>query len=341
MTEKLRVYLIFDESTSCALNPAEKSVGRPSLKHKVILATKEDQSSNCGLLLTKYCEKYNAQEAVIANEKLRLAPDQLQLQLGSTIIKATSQPITNYISDYNDVSVVFLPPAEAPVVHEAGSVVCTQFGCGKRFVPGRDDKEATCEYHAGKPVFHDVYKYWSCCKEKKTMDFEEFEKIPPCAKGYHKHDLMSAAIAVAGGTGGSQVLDRKPLTEEEIRALDEKNRGVVSSNNNASSSTQNNNEDLGAAAIAPVRGPREFTGGAKSSEPGKPIDDKGNYRCRRHGCGKVFHPSENNASACNYHTQGPVFWDTQKFWACCKDKKCSDFDDFAKVPTCAVGEHLI
>lgn len=333
MSEKLRVYLLFDEATSCAANPDQQKVGRPTLKHKVILATKEDQTSTCGLLVTKFCEKYNAQEAVTANaEKFKLNPDQLQLQLASTLIKSTAHPITNYISDYNDVNVVFLPPAEAPKEHEPGSVPCTNFGCGKRFVPGRDDKEETCEHHAGKPVFHDVYKYWSCCKDKKTMDFDEFEKIPACAKGFHKHNPMSAAIAVSGG--GSLELDRKPLTEEEIRALDEKN------NNKPTASPVVAQQEDDTNSGAPVRGPREFNA-TKTSEPGKPIDDKGNYRCRRHGCGKVFHPSENNDTACNYHTQGPVFWDTQKFWACCKDKKCSDFDDFAKVPTCAVGEHLI
>jgi len=343
MTEKLRVYLYFDETFSCNPDPSKK-IGRPTLKHKVILSTAEDQAGTCSILLNKYCEKYNAQAAVTENESFKLSPDQLQLQLAkdtSRFIKSNFQPITNYISDYNDVNIMFLPPAEAVVEHEAGSVPCTNFGCRKRFVPGRDDKEETCLHHAGKPVFHDTYKYWSCCKEKKTMEFDEFEQIPPCAKGYHRHDPMTAAVAVAGGGGSatsgaanSGELDRKPLTEEEIRALDEKNNNKKNVNDNTA-----NQQEISAEGL-PTRGPREFTAAATAAKkPSQPVDDKGNYRCKRFGCQKIFHPDENGPEACRYHVQGPVFHDTYKFWACCKDKKCADFDEFEKVQGCTVGEH--
>ncbi len=29
------------------------------------------------------------------------------------------------------------------------------------------DKQKTCMHHPGGPVFHEGYKYWSCCKVKK------------------------------------------------------------------------------------------------------------------------------------------------------------------------------
>jgi hypothetical protein len=337
MTEKLRVYLTFDESFSCDLDKSSKC-GRPTLKHKVILSTKEDQASNCLLLITKFCEKYNS-----SSSSSPLDPSRLQLQLGATTIKPNFQPITNYISDYNEVNVVFLPPVETEAQHEPGSVPCTNFGCGKRFVPGRDDKEPLCAHHSGKPVFHDTYKYWTCCKEKKTMEFDEFEKIPACAMGFHRHDPVSIAVAVGGGggaganstatTASSTTTTHKPLTEEEIRALDSQNNKNVHQNRQSS-----NNDDNTTGPI--TRGPREFNQG-KSQEPGKPVDAEGNYKCRRFGCGKKFHPNDNNDTACQYHTQGPVFHDTYKFWACCKEKKCSDFDEFEKVPKCATGPHLM
>lgn len=30
-----------------------------------------------------------------------------------------------------------------------------------------------------------------------------------------------------------------------------------------------------------------------------------------------------------------------KYWSCCPGKKCYDWDDFLKVPPCAVGPHKV
>lgn len=34
-----------------------------------------------------------------------------------------------------------------------------------------------------------------------------------------------------------------------------------------------------------------------------------------------------------------VFHDAVKFWSCCADKKCYDFESFLAVPGCATGFH--
>ena len=41
----------------------------------------------------------------------------------------------------------------------------------------------TCNFHPGGPVFHEGYKYWSCCKKKRTTEFSEFMGFPGCTKG--------------------------------------------------------------------------------------------------------------------------------------------------------------
>src|SRR3989338_9667434 len=106
MTEKLRVYLTFDEDNgSCEFDKSAKA-GRPMLRHKVILSTQEDQASACLLLISKFCEKYNSTNSA-GNHQLDAS--RLQLKLGVTVIKPNFQPITNYVSDYNDVLVIFLP----------------------------------------------------------------------------------------------------------------------------------------------------------------------------------------------------------------------------------------
>src|SRR5699024_91721 len=37
--------------------------------------------------------------------------------------------------------------------------------------------------------FHDSLKYWSCCPHKKFTEFEDFQKLPPCAEAF-AHDPM-------------------------------------------------------------------------------------------------------------------------------------------------------
>jgi len=41
-----------------------------------------------------------------------------------------------------------------------------------------------CNHHSGEPVFHDLKKYWTCCK-KETWDWDDFMALPTCAVGKH------------------------------------------------------------------------------------------------------------------------------------------------------------
>eukprot|EP00039_Didymoeca_costata_P002065 m.57335 g.57335 ORF g.57335 m.57335 type:complete len:305 (+) comp11099_c0_seq2:59-973(+) len=55
---------------------------------------------------------------------------------------------------------------------------CTRNACKAEYVNEDSDKD-TCKHHPGAPVFHEGYKYWSCCK-KKTTEFDEFLDQPGC-----------------------------------------------------------------------------------------------------------------------------------------------------------------
>lgn len=69
--------------------------------------------------------------------------------------------------------------------------------------------------------------------------------------------------------------------------------------------------------------------------------EDGTAKCQRKGCQKVFQVAENTseASLCVFHRGQPVFHDAVKFWSCCPEKKCFDFDEFLAVPGCGTGVH--
>ena len=64
-----------------------------------------------------------------------------------------------------------------------GKYLCGNMNCNKTFEE-KDNTETSCHYHAGKPMFHDGKKSWTCCKGE-ALDWDEFMKIPPCMTGKH------------------------------------------------------------------------------------------------------------------------------------------------------------
>ncbi|KAL4065460.1 chord-domain-containing protein [Scleroderma citrinum] len=64
-------------------------------------------------------------------------------------------------------------------------------------------------------------------------------------------------------------------------------------------------------------------------------------RCTRKGCGKDYVVAENTDTSCVHHPGAPVFHEGLKSWSCCStvNKPVLDFDEFMKIPGCAVGLH--
>ena len=52
---------------------------------------------------------------------------------------------------------------------------CINKGCNKEFLED-ENIENSCKYHTGQPIFHDLKKYWTCCK-KETWDWDQFMKL--------------------------------------------------------------------------------------------------------------------------------------------------------------------
>lgn len=75
-----------------------------------------------------------------------------------------------------------------PFVTPAGNHKCTNKGCLKEYDPTKND-DGVCSYHPGNPIFHDLKKYWDCCK-KETYDWDDFMALPTCTKGKHVPKLV-------------------------------------------------------------------------------------------------------------------------------------------------------
>jgi len=60
---------------------------------------------------------------------------------------------------------------------------CKNNSCKGIYTNVASDEEV-CNYHPGKPIFHDGLKYWSCC-QKKTTEFFKFLNQPGCQQGNH------------------------------------------------------------------------------------------------------------------------------------------------------------
>ena len=61
--------------------------------------------------------------------------------------------------------------------------------------------------------------------------------------------------------------------------------------------------------------------------------------CKRPGCGKYYNPDDNtDGTACRFHPGKPIFHDIKKGWDCC-GVVVYDWDEFQKIPGCAMGVH--
>lgn len=60
---------------------------------------------------------------------------------------------------------------------------CKHGGCKGSYESPKSNDEI-CTFHPGIPVFHEGYKFWSCC-QKKTTDFSTFLSQPGCDTGTH------------------------------------------------------------------------------------------------------------------------------------------------------------
>lgn len=189
---------------------------------------------------------------------------------------------------------------------------CKNYGCNQ-YYKEEENNDGVCRHHVAPPIFHDTMKCWSCCKDRKAYDFETFQLIQGCSVGRHSNVVPKVAIAASPNSVSTSDAPAAPA----LKSI---------SDFNASNPT---------AASAVTAAVKVATAERKSSRHAT----DGTARCQRKGCQQVFTVAENASTACKYHKGQPIFHDAAKFWSCCANIKCYDFDDFLKVPGCTVGYH--
>jgi len=263
-----------------------------------------------------FVSAYNGKAA----EEHKLNVEELHLEDSEGEKIYSNAPVSTSLGDHSDYFLKrgrYIKEVVEAAVAGAGQLRCKNYGCQKFFIE-EENEEGSCSHHVGPPIFHDTMKCWSCCRDRKAFDFEAFQLLPTCSTG--RHSTVDPKIALgaspsatvfssAGGGGGEEAA---PVPLKSIAEYNLSNPTAVTA---ASSATQ--------------------TVARKSTR----AEDGVTARCQRKGCQKTFVIAENAPTACTYHKGNPVFHDAVKFWSCCSDKKCFEFDEFLAVPGCASGCH--
>jgi len=198
----------------------------------------------------------------------------------------------------------------------AGKLRCRNYGCNQ-FYSEESNAENSCCHHSGPPIFHDLVKYWSCCPDRKAYDWDDFQKLSGCCSS--KHSTVDPKVAL--GVHTLREYTETPSSDAgEVKTVLKSISDYNTQNPNAASATS--------SAVKLTTQERKST-----------RREDGTAQCRNKGCNKVFPIVENNPTACSYHKGQPIFHDAIKYWTCCSDRKCYDFESFMAVPGCMSGYH--
>eukprot|EP00743_Colponemidia_sp_Colp-15_P003836 GILK01004140.1.p1 GENE.GILK01004140.1~~GILK01004140.1.p1 ORF type:complete len:194 (+),score=19.85 GILK01004140.1:77-658(+) len=185
---------------------------------------------------------------------------------------------------------------------------CRRAGCQ---LPYSDATIENCRYHDGKPLFHDGKKLWTCCNQS-AYDWDDFTKLQGCKTG--RHSDVAECTGIAPSPNAPDLRSDAPAPAPRMKTADDFNR--------------EEEERLRALAAAKA---------AATQEKKIQVLANGNYRCSNKGCLKEYAPD--STEECRYHPGAPIFHDGKKGWSCCGGNSW-DWDEFMKLPTCAVGQHV-
>ena len=69
-----------------------------------------------------------------------------------------------------------------------GKFKCIHKGCLKLYLEDENNDQA-CNYHKGEACFHDLKKFWTCCKAE-SWDWDGFMQLPTCTVGRHEPKMV-------------------------------------------------------------------------------------------------------------------------------------------------------
>uniref|UniRef100_A0A8C4D9D1 Zgc:92429 n=1 Tax=Dicentrarchus labrax TaxID=13489 RepID=A0A8C4D9D1_DICLA len=188
------------------------------------------------------------------------------------------------------------------------ALLCYNKGCGLMYDADKN-KDDSCVFHPGVPIFHDALKGWSCCK-KRTTDFSEFLSIKGCTRGRHSNE--------------------KP--QEPLRPEVSSDKAEIKHNNGPEIIYQ------GPKSAEKLQKERPSSDEPKTKMPHKVSASLAQALEKLDLSKKVYQGPETDADICTHHPGGPVFHEGYKYWSCCCIKTI-DFNAFLDQKGCTTGKH--
>ncbi|XP_070710494.1 cysteine and histidine-rich domain-containing protein 1 [Pempheris klunzingeri] len=212
------------------------------------------------------------------------------------------------------------------------ALLCYNKGCGLKFDADKN-KDDSCLFHPGVPIFHDALKGWSCCK-KRTTDFSEFLSIKGCTRGTHSNEKpleplrpeVSSDKGEIKPTGDQEIIYQGPKSAEKLqkeRPSSDEPKTKLPYKVSASLAKELEKMDIN----------KKVEREKKESEAVMP-----GTRCKNAGCKTAYQGPPTDMEVCVHHPGAPVFHEGYKYWSCCCIRTI-DFNAFLDQKGCTTGKH--
>uniref|UniRef100_A0A3Q0RGM1 Zgc:92429 n=1 Tax=Amphilophus citrinellus TaxID=61819 RepID=A0A3Q0RGM1_AMPCI len=200
------------------------------------------------------------------------------------------------------------------------ALLCYNKGCGQNFDPDKN-KEDSCLFHPGVPIFHDALKGWSCCR-KRTTDFSEFLSIKGCTRGRHSNVKPQEPLRpeVSSDKGEIKNADSQEIIYQGPKSAETLQRERPSSDEPMTKLPQKVSPSLAQALEKLDIGKRE------TEKKGTQIFSMS------------YQDPQTDMEVCIHHPGAPVFHEGYKYWSCCCIKT-TDFNAFLDQKGCTTGKH--
>uniref|UniRef100_A0A3B4X7S0 Zgc:92429 n=1 Tax=Seriola lalandi dorsalis TaxID=1841481 RepID=A0A3B4X7S0_SERLL len=206
------------------------------------------------------------------------------------------------------------------------ALLCYNKGCGEKYDADKN-KDDSCVFHPGVPIFHDALKGWSCCK-KRTTDFSEFLSIKGCTRGRHSNEkpqepLRPEVVSDKGEikhTNGQEIIYQGPKSAEKLK----KERP-------SSDEPMTKLPQKVSASLAQVLEKLEISKKAEKDQKGQCVFVFLNKT-------PAYQGPETDMEVCTHHPGAPVFHEGYKYWSCCCIRTI-DFNAFLDQKGCTTGKH--
>lgn len=212
------------------------------------------------------------------------------------------------------------------------ALLCYNKGCGLKFDADKN-KDDSCVFHPGVPIFHDALKGWSCCK-KRTTDFSEFLSIQGCTHGRHSDEKPQEPLRPEVSSDKSDI---KHTNGQEIIYRGPKSAETLQKERPSSDEDKTKLPHKVSASLAQVLDKLDISKKAEREKKESQTIMLGT-RCKNAGCKTVYQGPETDMEVCIHHPGAPVFHEGYKYWSCCCIKTI-DFNAFLDQKGCTTGKH--